>query len=49
MEADRNSAGLPVGVQLMGRPWRGDVVLAAMRVIEQAARKTADFPVTPTV
>jgi len=46
-EAVRGSAGLPIGVQLMGRPWRDDVVLAAMRVIEQAARKRADFPVAP--
>jgi fatty acid amide hydrolase len=49
LEADRGSTGLPVGVQLMGRPWRDDVVLAAMRAIEQAARKTADFPATPKV
>lgn len=46
-EADQGSAGLPVGVQLMGRPWRDDVVLAAMRVIEQAARRGRDFPLTP--
>ena len=44
---DRGSAGLPIGVQLMGRPWRDDVVLAAMRVIEQAARKRSDFPASP--
>jgi len=31
MEAGRASAGLPVGVQLMGRPWRDDVVPAPMR------------------
>jgi fatty acid amide hydrolase len=49
MEADRDSAGLPVSVQLMGRPWRDDVVLAAMRVIEQAARTAADFPATPKI
>ena len=48
-EADQGSVGLPVGVQLMGRPWRDDVVLAAMRVIEQAARRGRDFPVTPKV
>jgi fatty acid amide hydrolase len=48
-EADRDSAGLPVGVQLMGRPWRDEVVLAAMRVIEQAARKAADFPTAPKI
>jgi len=48
-EADQGSAGLPVGVQLMGRPWRDDVVLAAMRVIEQAARRKPDFPATPKI
>jgi fatty acid amide hydrolase len=46
-ETDRGSAGLPIGVQLMGRPWRDDVVLAAMRVIEQAARRRTDFPIAP--
>jgi fatty acid amide hydrolase len=46
-ETDRGSAGLPIGVQLMGRPWRDDVVLAAMAVVEQAARKRADFPAAP--
>jgi fatty acid amide hydrolase len=46
-ENDQGSAGLPIGIQLMGRPWRDDVVLAAMRVIEQVARKRADFPIAP--
>jgi len=46
-ETDRGSAGLPIGVQLMGRPWRDDVVLAAMHAIERAARQRADFPVAP--
>jgi fatty acid amide hydrolase len=46
-ETDRGSAGLPIGIQLMGRPWRDDVVLAAMRAIEQAVRKRADFPIAP--
>lgn len=49
IEADRGSAGLPIGVQVMGRPWRDDVVLAAMRAIEQAARRGAEFPATPKV
>lgn len=48
-EADQGSVGLPVGVQLMGRPWRDDVVLAAMRVIEQAAKRGPDFPMTPKI
>ena len=29
-EVERDSAGLPVGVQVSGRPWREDVVLAVM-------------------
>ena len=43
----RFSAGLPVGVRLMGRPWREDAVLAAMSAIEHAPRKVADFPRVP--
>jgi len=39
------SVGLPIGIQLMRRrPWRDDMVLAAMRVIERAPPKRADFP-----
>jgi amidase len=29
--------GLPIGVQLVGRPWREDVVLAAAKVVESAS------------
>ena len=29
--------GLPIGVQLVGRPWREDVALAAARVVEEAS------------
>lgn len=43
-DTDRGSAGLPVGVQILGRPWRDDVVLAALKAIETAARRRADFP-----
>ena len=42
-----NSAGLPVGVQVIARPWREDVALAAMRAIESAARAHDGYPVTP--
>jgi fatty acid amide hydrolase len=35
-EVDRRSAGLPVGVQVVGKPWAEDVVLAAMMAIEEA-------------
>jgi len=38
------SAGLPVGVQVVARPWREHVALAAMRAIEEAASKYPDYP-----
>ncbi|MFW6049824.1 MAG: amidase family protein [Myxococcota bacterium] len=41
------SAGLPVGVQVAGRPWREEVVLAVMRAIETRVRDGRDFPRTP--
>jgi fatty acid amide hydrolase len=46
-ETDLGSAGLPVGVQIVGRPWREDTVLAAMEAIEIVARTRDDFPLTP--
>ncbi len=44
---DAGSTGLPVGVQLVGRPWDEHVVLAAMIALEEKARLRPDFPVTP--
>ncbi|MFN8483044.1 MAG: amidase family protein [Anaerolineae bacterium] len=44
---EENSAGLPVGVQVVARPWREHVALAAMRAIEQVAAPRPDFPRTP--
>lgn len=41
------SAGLPVGVQVVARPWREHVALAAMHAIEDAASRRADFPSAP--
>ncbi len=38
------SAGLPVGVQVVARPWREHVAIAAMRSIEQSARTHEDYP-----
>lgn len=35
-DADRGSAGLPVGIQLIGRPWEEHRVLAAMAALEAA-------------
>lgn len=44
---EQGSAGLPIGVQLIARPWQEHVALAAMAVVEQAARQRSDFPLTP--
>jgi fatty acid amide hydrolase len=46
-EVDRQSAGLPVGVQVVGRPWEEDRVLAAMIAIEEVASQGPEFPKTP--
>lgn len=48
-EIDRQSAGLPVGVQVVGRPWAEGVVLAVMVAIEDALTGEYDQPVTPYV
>jgi fatty acid amide hydrolase len=44
---DAGSAGLPVGAQVVGRPWAEARVLAAMAAIEDEVRRDADFPRTP--
>ncbi len=46
-EAERGSAGLPIAVQVIARPWRDHVALAAMAAIEAAARKQPDYPARP--
>ncbi len=39
--------GLPLGVQVIARPYREDVALAVMAAIEGHARALPDFPATP--
>jgi fatty acid amide hydrolase len=46
-EVDARSAGLPVGVQVVGRAWEEETVIAAMMAIEDEAAKGAEFPRTP--
>ncbi|MCS6798302.1 MAG: amidase [Myxococcota bacterium] len=41
------SEGLPIGVQVVGKPWREHVVLAVMMAIEARARRAIGFPWTP--
>jgi len=43
-KVEQGSAGLPIGVQVVARPWREHVALAVMRVIERAASTRDDYP-----
>jgi fatty acid amide hydrolase len=47
--SERESAGLPVGVQVIARPWQEHVALAAMKALETVARSRSEYPVTPVV
>lgn len=47
LKAERGSAGLPVGVQVAGRHWREDQVLAVMQALESHFRSQPDYPWTP--
>jgi fatty acid amide hydrolase len=46
---ERGSAGLPIAVQVLARPWRDHVALAVMARIEVEARKRPDYPARPPV
>jgi len=41
---EQNSAGLPVGVQVVGRCWREDQVLAVMQELENSFKEREDYP-----
>lgn len=45
---DQGSAGLPVGVQVVARPWQESLLMVLMEMIEQQASHSAAFPMTPT-
>jgi fatty acid amide hydrolase len=44
---EQGSAGLPVGVQVVARHWREDIVLAVMAALEDHFRSTPDYPNRP--
>jgi fatty acid amide hydrolase len=44
---ESGSTGLPIGVQVLARHWREDVVLAVMGALERAFRARPDFPLRP--
>ena len=43
-EVERGSAGLPVGVQVVARHWREDIVLAVMAALEEHFREQPTYP-----
>ena len=43
-QTEVGSAGLPIGVQVVARPWREHVALAAMAGIERAVRESGEMP-----
>jgi len=45
--SEHGSAGSPVAVQVIGRPWREDLVLAAMAEVERATRSAGSAPRLP--
>lgn len=44
---ESGSRGLPAGVQVAARPWREEVALALMNIIQESAKKQADYPHCP--
>ncbi len=47
LRVDLGSAGLPVGVQVVARPWHEEVVLATMAALEEGLRDRPDYPQPP--
>jgi Asp-tRNA(Asn)/Glu-tRNA(Gln) amidotransferase A subunit family amidase len=41
------SAGLPIGGQVVARPWREDVVFAVMHSLQETLRGRSDYPARP--
>jgi fatty acid amide hydrolase len=46
-KAERGSAGLPIGVQVIAAYWREDTVLAVMAALEECFRSQQDYPSYP--
>ena len=46
-EIESQSVGLPLAVQVVGRPWEEPEVLAMMRLLESKARERDDYPRIP--
>ncbi|HEV2704461.1 MAG TPA: amidase family protein [Pyrinomonadaceae bacterium] len=47
LKAERGSAGLPVGVQVVARHWREEIALALMSALEEHFSAQPDYPARP--
>jgi len=47
LRTEKGSVGLPIGVQVIARPWREHVAFAVMLALESVVKKRPDFPRTP--
>ncbi len=47
-QVEEGSEGLPIGVQVVARPWREHIALAAMAAIESSARALPGYPLRPS-
>lgn len=45
--AERGATGLPVGIQVVARPWREDVALALMQAVQEGCGAQPLYPRTP--
>ena len=45
--SEAGSRGLPIGVQIMARPFRDDVALSVMETLERLAPETPRTPIDP--
>ena len=46
---EKGSAGLPVGVQVVARHWREDIVLSLMGLLEEHFSQQPDYPARPPI
>lgn len=44
MDVEKESIGLPVGVQIVAHHWRDDIVLKVMETLEEIFRENPDYP-----
>ncbi len=48
-QVEQGSAGLPIGVQVVARHWREDIVLAVMSTLERYFKTQPDYPARPPI